>query len=88
MGYCKRGVYIEEILCETELIDYSNPLVQEKVNNLRAESINYIDYINRSFLFVRDEISHSWDVQKTIVSKMASDVLKNKTGICWIVKGI
>jgi len=42
-----------------------------------------MDYIKRSYLFVRDEISHSWDIKTEVVSITASDVLKNKTGICW-----
>lgn len=39
-------------LCETEYIDFTHPLIAEKV-------------------------------KETIVSKKASDVLRNKTGICW-----
>ena len=80
----KMGGYIlNKYLCETEYIDYCNPLVKEKVNELRGESINSIDYINRAYLFVRDQIAHTWDIKETIVSKKASDVLRNKTGICW-----
>ena len=74
---------MEKYLCETEYIDYRNPLVKEKVNQLRDESINSIDYINRAYLYVRDEITHTWDAKEIIVSKKASDVLRNKTGICW-----
>ena len=74
---------MEKYLCETEYIDYGNPLVKEKVNQLRDESINSIDYINRAYLYVRDEITHTWDAKEIIVSKKASDVLRNKTGICW-----
>ena len=42
-----------------------------------------MDYIKRSYLFVRDEILHSWDIKTELVSRTASDVLENKTGICW-----
>ena len=42
-----------------------------------------LDYIKRSYIFVRNEIPHSWDIETNIVSRTASDVLKNKTGICW-----
>ncbi|WP_296808612.1 transglutaminase family protein [uncultured Methanobrevibacter sp.] len=28
-------------------------------------------------------IPHSWDIKTEVVSRTASDVLKNKTGICW-----
>ena len=74
---------MEKYLCETECIDYGNPLVKEKVNVLRAESMNSMEYVKRAYLFVRDEITHTWDIKETIVSKKASDVLRNKTGICW-----
>ena len=74
---------MEKYLCETEYIDYGNPLVKEKVNELRDEFMNSIDYINRAYLYVRDEITHTWDAKEIIVSKKASDVLRNKTGICW-----
>ena len=70
-------------LCETEYINFTNPLIVEKVKELRGKSKNPLDYINQAYLFVRDEISHTWDVKETIVSKKASDVLRNKTGICW-----
>ena len=74
---------MEDYLMETPSIDYMNPLIQDKVRELRDESGDTLDYIKRSYLFVRDEIPHSWDIETNIVSKTASDVLKNKTGICW-----
>lgn len=74
---------MEKYLCETESIDYNNPLVKHKINELRNEAIHLMDYMKRAYLFVRDEIPHTWDIQDTIVSKKASDVLRNQTGICW-----
>ena len=74
---------MEEYLMETPSIDYMNPLIQEKVHELRYKSENQLDYIKRSYIFVRDEISHSWDIKTEVVSKTASEVLENKTGICW-----
>lgn len=50
---------------------------------LKAASSDTLDYIERAYKFVRDEIPHTWDAKLTVVSKSASDVLKNKTGICW-----
>ena len=74
---------MEKYLYETEYIDYSNPIIQGKVNELRNKALDSIDYIKQAYLFVRDDITHTWDIKKTIVSKKASDVLRNKTGICW-----
>lgn len=64
-------------LCETEYIDFRNPYIMEKVKDLRDHSTDTLDYIKQAYLFVRDEISHTWDVKETIVSKKASDVLRN-----------
>lgn len=75
---------VNEYLKETPSIDYRNPLIQEKVGQLRNQSEDEIDYIKRSYLFVRDEIPHSWDIKTNIVSRTASDALKNKTGVCWV----
>ena len=74
---------MEEYLMETPSIDYMNPLIQDNVQELINQSEDDLDYIKRCYLFVRDEISHSWDIKADVVSRTASDVLKNKTGICW-----
>ena len=74
---------MEEYLKETPSIDYMNPIIQDKVSELMNQSDDNRDYIKRSYIFVRDEIPHSWDIKTWVVSKTASEVLKNKTGICW-----
>ena len=68
---------------ETEAIDYNNPIIQEKVKELKQISQSQLDYIENAYRFVRDKIPHSWDIRSEIVSHKASDVLINKTGICW-----
>ena len=75
---------MEEYLTETLTIDYTSPIIQEKVHKLKNQSTGDADYIKRSFNFVRDEIPHSWDIQTDTVSKTASEALLNKTGICWV----
>ena len=37
----------------------------------------------RVFHFVRDEVSHSWDIRGTAVSRTASDALRIREGICY-----
>ena len=73
----------EEYLLETKTIDHRAPIIREKVLELKNGVESTIDYIVKAYEFVRDEIPHSWDIQSTIVSRKASEVLKNKTGICW-----
>ena len=74
---------LSEYLKETNCIDFSNLLIVQKVDALKSASSDKLDYIERAYKFVRDEIPHSWDAKLPVVSKKASDVLKNKTGICW-----
>jgi len=74
---------LSDYLKETDCIDYTNPLVAKKANELKASSFDRLDYIEKAYNFVRDEIPHTWDAKLTVVSRNAGDVLKNKTGICW-----
>ncbi len=68
---------------ETECIDFSNPLIQQKTGELKSSSSSQLEYIEKAYKFVRDEIPHSWDIKSQVVSRKASKVLQNKTGICW-----
>jgi transglutaminase-like putative cysteine protease len=77
-------VKMKEYLAQTKSIDYMDPHIQEKVQELKESSCDDLDYIKRSYIFVRDEIPHSWDIQTNIVSRTASETLINKTGICWM----
>ncbi|RAP54504.1 MAG: transglutaminase [Methanosphaera sp. rholeuAM130] len=74
---------MKEYLIETPSIDFENPHIKKKVRELKNESKDTLDYIERSYNYVRDEIPHSWDIKSEIVSRTASDVLRNGTGICW-----
>ena len=73
----------KKYLEETETIDYSHPIIQEKVKELRNNSSSQLNYIENAYKFVRDVIPHSWDIRSEVVSRKASEVLINRTGICW-----
>ena len=73
----------KDYLSETECIDYNNSVIQEKVKELKLNSDSQLKYIENAYKFVRDEISHSWDIKSEVVSRKASEVLINRTGICW-----
>lgn len=60
---------LSEFLRETDCIDFSNPLIVQKADELKAASSDEVDYIERAYKFVRDEIPHSWDARLTVVSK-------------------
>ncbi|MFC7684967.1 transglutaminase family protein [Ureibacillus sp. GCM10028918] len=74
---------LEDYLLEMEEVNYSNPIIQEKVNELFNHEQTEIEKVKIAFEFVRDEISHSWDIQGRKVTCVASDVLKHKEGICY-----
>ena len=69
---------------ETESIYYNNTIILEKVYELQKNSISLIEYIENANKFVRVETPHSWDIGTETVSRRASEVLMNKTGICRI----
>ena len=71
---------MKNYLIETPCIDYMNPLIQDKVRKLKNQSEDNLDYIKRSYIFVRDEIPHSWDIKTDLVSKTASEELENSNG--------
>lgn len=82
-----------DLICESEQLDnyllelhevnYSNPIIKKKAAELFNSSQTEIDKAKIAFEFVRDEISHSWDIQSKKVSCRASEVLTIKEGICY-----
>lgn len=74
---------MKEYIKATKSIDYMDPDIQKKVQELKNQAESSLDYIKKSYNFVRDEIKHSWDIRTDVVSRTASEVLKNRTGICW-----
>lgn len=66
-----------------EHVDIDHPLIQQQARALREQSSNQLELARNTFNFVRDEISHSYDVQAQEVTCKASDVLGHKTGVCF-----
>lgn len=74
---------IADYLVELEEVDFSHPFIQSKLDELFDGSMTDIELIRKAYEFVRDEISHSWDIQSTKVTRTASDVLQEQEGICY-----
>lgn len=72
-----------QYLSVTASINHNHPDISAQVEKLKNHSDNEIDYMKNAYYFVRDEIPHSWDISVPTVSRCASEVLENKTGICW-----
>ncbi|AXM88513.1 transglutaminase family protein [Anoxybacillus ayderensis] len=71
--------YLEEL----DVVNFSHYLIQKKMNKLFHEGQSEMEKAKIAFEFVRDEISHSWDIQSTRVTCKASEVLYYKEGICY-----
>lgn len=74
---------LDDYLLELNEVNYSHPKIKEKVEELFTPSQTEIEKAKVAFEFVRDEISHSWDIQGKRVTCNASDVLAYKEGICY-----
>lgn|SRR5690625_2294 len=74
---------IDDYLIESDEINYFSPIIQEKAAELFHSLQTDIEKTKAAFEFVRDEISHSWDIQSSRVTCNASEVMTYKEGICY-----
>lgn len=74
----------EDYLAQTSILDYSHPLAQEALRILASPSnASEIERIRTTFIFVRDTIAHSADIDGERVTCIASDVLRYRQGLCY-----
>lgn len=74
---------IEEYLKEDDVIDYSNDIIAQLANSLFQKADSEIEYIKAAYEYVRDNISHSADINRDIITCTASEVLRAEHGICF-----
>ncbi|MFS0776715.1 transglutaminase family protein [Neobacillus sp. 3P2-tot-E-2] len=74
---------LDDYLLELNEVNYSNSIIKKKADELFNPLQTEIEKAKVSFEFVRDEISHSWDIQSKRVTCNASEVLEYKEGICY-----
>ena len=73
---------MNKFLESSEYVDYEDESIVRTAKELFKNCISDIDKTKTAFEFVRDKIPHSFDIKAKAVTAKASDVLKNKTGIC------
>lgn len=73
---------INRYLESSYYIDWKNEAILQMAKQFLIPH-NDIETTRKTYLFVRDKIKHSWDIQDKRVTAKASDVLKEKVGICW-----
>lgn len=69
-------------LAADEAIDHEHPLVRSTAARLRADTDGPVEYARAAYEFVRDTIPHPADTGDLRVTWRASDVLRERTGIC------
>jgi transglutaminase-like putative cysteine protease len=69
-------------LAPATLVDSDAPEITAFVEH-RLTDCDDIEAARRVFLYVRDEVAHSWDIQGHLVTRSASDALKFGEGICY-----
>ncbi|KNF09256.1 transglutaminase-like protein [Gottschalkia purinilytica] len=74
---------ITDYLKNTMIIDFQNENIIELAKYLKIGVKSEIDLIRKTYEYVRDNINHSADVEGKVVTCKASDVLREKEGICY-----
>jgi transglutaminase-like putative cysteine protease len=74
---------MEEYLKSTEIIDWQNPDIISKANELASGRGNLNDIARACFEWVRDKIKHIDDYNIQTISCSASEVLRSGSGICY-----
>lgn len=73
----------DEYLKHDNVIDYEDETIIELANILFQKANNELDFIKIAYEFVRDNISHSADINEDVIIYTASEVLKAGHGICF-----
>ena len=74
---------LSEYLLSTKYVDFTSPCIDKKAKELFSGCNNDIEKIQVAYLFVKDEIHHSWDIGSERITKTASEVLTYGEGICY-----
>ncbi len=74
---------LSDYLEADEVVDHGHPLIREAVNALRPAEDDVVARARAAFEFVRDEIEHVVDAGDPRVTWRASDVLRERVGICY-----
>lgn len=73
---------LDKYLENSEYINWDNGAIGSSAKQFFVAN-NEVETVRKTYLFVRDEIHHSWDAQDKRVTARATDVLQKKVGICW-----
>ncbi len=74
---------MKHYLESSEYIDWQSPQVHQKALQLSQDCTSQRDVAEACYLFVRDEVKHSYDYKLNPITIKASEVLEQKTGYCY-----
>lgn len=74
---------LEPYLRPTEFIDFEDGNVAEVARTIRLSASGRCDLVKRTYEYVRDQVSHSYDAGLHTPAAKASEVLRAGGGICW-----
>ena len=74
---------IENYLKNDFVTDWDNPSIQHKAKEIIEGAVNETYKARLIYEWVRDEIPHSNDINSQALTCSATEVLSNKTGICF-----
>jgi len=73
---------MERFLIADQYVDFQHETIQALCGELFSPGMDSTEKTRTAYLFVRDQIPHSFDCQAQVITARASDVLKHGTGIC------
>lgn len=66
---------IDEYLKRDNIVDYENANIIQLVDSLWSNADSDVEYIKKAYEFVRDNISHSADINEDLLTCSSSEVL-------------
>ncbi|WP_181772170.1 transglutaminase-like domain-containing protein [Amycolatopsis pittospori] len=73
----------EDYLVADTVVDHDHPLIRETADRLSPRGGTEVDVIRSMFHFVRDDIAHTVDAADPRVTLLASEVLRERVGLCY-----
>ncbi len=74
---------IDQYLEKDDVINYENEAIVQLADTLFQQANNEVEFIKLAYEYVRDNISHSADINEDRITCTASEVLKAGHGICF-----
>lgn len=74
---------IDKYLIADDVIDYGNSSIKQLAEALFQNAESELDFIKKAYEYVRDNISHSADINEDMITCTASEVLEAGHGICF-----